>query len=157
MGAADEIIYGRSTFMVEMTQIARILRESDEYSLVVMDEVGRGTAVADGLAIAWAVIKELSMRKHKPFALISTHYPEIAELSADLPVLFLAAQVAETEEGLTFLYRIEQGVSDKAYGLEVAALAGVPPHVLSEASRVFQKLSSQDLFQRPEAKQMRLF
>jgi len=68
MGAADEIIYGRSTFMVEMTQIARILRESDEYSLVVMDEVGRGTAVADGLAIAWAVIKELSMRKHKPFA-----------------------------------------------------------------------------------------
>jgi len=157
MGAADEIIYGRSTFMVEMTQIARILRESDEYSLVVMDEVGRGTAVADGLAIAWAVIKELSMRKHKPFALISTHYPEIAELSADLPVLFLAAQVAETEEGLTFLYRIEQGVSDKAYGLEVAALAGVPPHVLSEASKVFQKLSSQDLFLRPEARQMRLF
>ncbi len=157
MGAADEIIYGRSTFMVEMTQIARILRESDEYSLVVMDEVGRGTAVADGLAIAWAVIKELSMRKRKPFALISTHYPEIAELSADLPVLFLAAQVAETEEGLTFLYRIEQGVSDKAYGLEVAALAGVPPHVLSEASKVFQKLSSQELFQKPEAKQMRLF
>jgi len=88
MGAADEIIYGRSTFMVEMTQIARILRESDEYSLVVMDEVGRGTAVADGLAIAWAVIKELSMRSISLSPLISTHYPEIAELSADLPVLF---------------------------------------------------------------------
>ncbi|WP_018963363.1 DNA mismatch repair protein MutS [Coprothermobacter platensis] len=157
MGAADEIIYGRSTFMVEMTQIARILRESDDYSLVVIDEVGRGTAVADGLAIAWAIVKELSLRKKKPFALISTHYPEIAELSADLPVRFLAAQVAETEEGLTFLYRIEEGVSDKAYGLQVAALAGIPQHVLKEADKVFQKLSNQELFEKPEAKQMRLF
>jgi DNA mismatch repair protein MutS len=157
MGAADEIIYGRSTFMVEMSQIARILRESDDYSLVVMDEVGRGTAVADGLAIAWAVVKELSLRKRKPFALISTHYPEIAELSADLPVRFLAAKVTETEEGLTFLYRIEDGISDKAYGLQVAALAGVPPHVLKEAEKVFQKLSAQEMFERPEAKQMRLF
>ncbi|NPV89088.1 DNA mismatch repair protein MutS [Coprothermobacteraceae bacterium] len=157
MGAADEIIYGKSTFMVEMTQVARILKESDESTLVVMDEIGRGTAVADGLAIAWAVVKDLALRKSKPFAMISTHYPEIAELSQNLPVLFLSARVEESKDGIRFLYRMEPGISDKAYGLEVAALSGVPDSVLSEARKLFEKLNSQERFWNVEDRQLRLF
>ena len=141
IGAADDIASGRSTFMVEMEELATILAEADEKSLVLLDEVGRGTSTFDGLAIAWAAFEELHARR--AYTLFATHYFELTELAERLPRaenLHVAAR--EEASGLVFYHQVLPGPASKAYGLEVARLAGVPPEVLERADRVFKALEA---------------
>ncbi|HWA78806.1 MAG TPA: DNA mismatch repair protein MutS, partial [Acetobacteraceae bacterium] len=134
VGAADDLARGRSTFMVEMTETAAILRQAGPASLVVVDEIGRGTATLDGLAIAWAVLEALhnSLRCRTIFA---THFHELARLSTELPRLRpLCMRVKEWRGGVTFLHEVAEGAAERSFGVTVAKLAGVPAPVVIRAA-----------------------
>ena len=133
IGAADNLARGRSTFMVEMTEAAVILNTATSRSLVVLDEIGRGTATYDGLALAWAVIEHLHQRI-RARTLFATHYHELTELADQLPgVRNLHVSVKEAGDQVIFLRKVEPGRADRSYGIEVARLAGLPLSVIERA------------------------
>jgi DNA mismatch repair protein MutS len=133
IGAQDDLAAGASTFLVEMMETAAILRHATPRSLIVLDEVGRGTGTDDGVAIARAVVEDLVHRVHAR-TLFATHYHTLAEESGALPgVQVASAAVAEEDGDVTFLHRITPGAMGKSYGIHVARLAGLPPHVLERA------------------------
>lgn len=139
IGAADNLARGRSTFLVEMSEVAAILHHATPSSLVLLDEVGRGTATFDGLSIAWAVVEHL--QKHtRARTLFATHYHELTELADLLPaVQNVHVSVKETPSEIIFLRRVEPGSADKSYGIEVARLAGLPKSVIERAREVLKK------------------
>jgi len=139
IGASDNLARGRSTFLVEMSEVAVILTQATPASLVLLDEVGRGTATFDGLSIAWAVVEHL--QKHiRARTLFATHYHELTELAELLPtVKNVHVSVKETPSEIIFLRRVEPGSADKSYGIEVARLAGLPRSVIERAREVLKK------------------
>ena len=139
IGAADNLARGRSTFLVEMTEVAAILNTATSSSLVLLDEVGRGTATFDGLSIAWAVVEHISSET-KARTLFATHYHELTELADLLPgIKNVHVSARETSTGIVFLKRVETGSADKSYGIEVARMAGLPPTVIARAREVLER------------------
>ena len=147
VGASDDLARGRSTFMVEMTETAAILHNATPRSLVLLDEIGRGTATFDGLSIAWAVAEHLhDSPEHAAKTLFATHYHELTELAERLPgARNYRIRVAERDGEVIFLYKIERGRASKSYGIEVARLAGLPPGVLARAREVLGRLERYEL------------
>jgi DNA mismatch repair protein MutS len=147
VGASDDLAGGRSTFMVEMTETAAILHNATPRSLVLLDEIGRGTSTFDGLSIAWAVAEHLhDSPEHAAKTLFATHYHELTELAERLPgAQNYQIRVAEREGAVIFLYKLERGRASKSYGIEVARLAGLPPSVLVRAHEVLTKLERYEL------------
>jgi DNA mismatch repair protein MutS len=144
VGAADDLARGRSTFMVEMVETAAILNQASERSLVILDEIGRGTATFDGLSIAWAAIEHLH-EHNRCRTLFATHYHELTALSAKLPRMFNATvRVKEWQGDVVFLHEVLPGSADRSYGIQVAKLAGLPPPVIARAKAVLAKLEAQD-------------
>jgi DNA mismatch repair protein MutS len=147
VGASDDLTRGRSTFMVEMTETAAILHSATPRSLVLLDEIGRGTATFDGLSIAWAVAEYLhDSPDHAAKTLFATHYHELTELAERLPGAQNYQITATEREGeVVFLHRLERGRASKSYGIEVARLAGLPPAVLANAREVLARLERYEL------------
>jgi DNA mismatch repair protein MutS len=145
VGAADDIARGRSTFMVEMVETAAILNQAGERSLVILDEIGRGTATFDGLSIAWATIEHLH-ESNRCRALFATHFHELTALAATLPRLFNATvRVKEWQGEVVFLHEVVPGAADRSYGIQVAKLAGLPAAVIERAKVVLATLEAEDL------------
>jgi DNA mismatch repair protein MutS len=137
IGAVDDLAGGRSTFMIEMEETATVLRAATDRSLVVLDEIGRGTSTHDGMAIAWAVAEYLLTGPVRPRAVVATHYHELAALADVHPqVTLLRATVEEGSEGIRFPHRVEPGAADRSFGIEVARLAGLPAVLLERARQV---------------------
>src|SRR5213075_1153198 len=144
VGAADDLARGRSTFMVEMVETAVILNQASERSLVILDEIGRGTATFDGLSIAWAAIEHLH-EQNRCRTLFATHYHELTALSGKLARLFNATvRVKEWHGDVVFLHEVIAGAADRSYGIQVAKLAGLPAAVIERAKLVLAQLESQD-------------
>jgi len=144
IGASDQLAKGQSTFMVEMTETARILNQTTSASLVILDEIGRGTSTRDGLALAEAIALFLrDLKGGAPRTLFATHYFEMTKLADDSRIQNLHVEVQEWEEQLHFLHRVAQGPADRSYGIQVARLAGLPKSVIQKAQRL--------LAQAPEA------
>jgi len=143
-GASDDIAQGRSTFLVEMGETAHILRHATARSLVVLDEVGRGTSTYDGMGLAWAVGEDLHNRVGAR-TLFATHFHELTGLADQLPGATNASlAVREKDEKVVFLYRLVDGGTDRSYGVQVARLAGVPDHVVERAREVMARLETTD-------------
>ncbi len=142
IGARDELARGNSTFMVEMTETANILHNVTSRSLVILDEIGRGTATYDGMSIAWSVIEYLhDLCEEKPLVLFATHYHELTALEERLPGLFnLSMAVEERRDGVQFLHQVRPGAADRSYGIEVARIAGLPRVVLKRAQEILERL-----------------
>ncbi|MBQ7200765.1 MAG: DNA mismatch repair protein MutS [Eubacterium sp.] len=146
VGASDDLTTGQSTFMVEMTEVANILRNATENSLIILDEIGRGTSTFDGLSIAWAVVEYITDKSRiGAKTLFATHYHELTELGGSLPgVKNYCIAVREDGDDVIFLRKITEGGADKSYGIQVAKLAGVPDEVLSRAREIADRLESKD-------------
>jgi DNA mismatch repair protein MutS len=143
IGAGDDLAGGRSTFMVEMTETANILHNATDRSLVLMDEIGRGTSTFDGLSLAWAVARQLAA-KTRAFTLFATHYFELTSLADEVPgVANVHLDATEHGEGLVFLHAVKEGPASRSYGLAVAQLAGVPREVIGAARRYLTALEAQ--------------
>jgi len=135
IGASDDLASGRSTFMVEMTEAAAILHEATDKSLVLMDEIGRGTSTFDGVALAFAIARHL-IEKNRSYTLFSTHYFELTHLAQDYPVCCnVHLDAVEHAHKIIFLHLVKDGPASQSYGVQVAALAGMPPAVVREARR----------------------
>lgn len=147
VGASDDLASGQSTFMVEMTEVANILRNATKNSLLVLDEIGRGTSTFDGLSIAWAVIEHISNSKLLGAkTLFATHYHELTELEGTMSgVNNYCIAVKEQGDDIVFLRKIVKGGADKSYGIQVAKLAGVPDSVIARAKELVEELSSADI------------
>ncbi len=147
VGASDDLASGQSTFMVEMTEVANILRNATKNSLLILDEIGRGTSTFDGLSIAWAVVEHISNPKLLGAkTLFATHYHELTELEGQLDsVNNYCIAVKEQGEDIVFLRKIVKGGADKSYGIQVAKLAGVPDSVLKRAREIVDELSKNDI------------
>ena len=144
VGAADDLARGRSTFMVEMVETAAILNQAGERALVILDEIGRGTATFDGLSIAWATIEHLHER-NRCRALFATHFHEMTALATRLPRLHNATmRVKEWQGDVVFLHEVVPGAADRSYGIQVAKLAGLPPSVIDRAKLVLAQLEAED-------------
>ncbi|MBV9401117.1 MAG: DNA mismatch repair protein MutS [Bryobacterales bacterium] len=163
IGAADNLARGRSTFMVEMTETAVILNTATARSLIVLDEIGRGTATYDGLALAWAVIEHIH-RHIRAKTLFATHYHELTELAAQLEgVRNLHVSVKESGDQILFLRRVEPGAADRSYGIEVARLAALPVTVIERARQILalhesaEHTVTEELAPRPAPMQIQLF
>jgi DNA mismatch repair protein MutS len=142
VGAADDLARGRSTFMVEMVETAAILNQATSRSLVILDEIGRGTSTFDGLSIAWAAIENLH-EKNQCRALFATHFHELTQLSKRLNRLHNATlKVAEYKGNVVFLHEVISGVADRSYGIQVAKLAGLPPAVVQRAAAILAELET---------------
>ena len=145
IGASDNIAQGQSTFYVEMSELAHILHTATERSLVILDEIGRGTSTYDGLSIAWAVCEHLTRPEKRIRTLFATHYHELTSLSEVLPGLRnLNVDVTETDGTIVFLHKIVEGSASRSYGIHVARLAGVPESVLVTAERKLGELEQLD-------------
>jgi DNA mismatch repair protein MutS len=144
IGASDNLARGRSTFMVEMTETAAILNTATPRSLILLDEIGRGTATYDGLAIAWAVIEYIHSTSRAK-TLFATHYHELTELDRLAGVKNFHVSVKETAGGIVFLRKVEPGPADRSYGIEVAKLAGLPPDVIVRAREVLHEHENAEL------------
>jgi DNA mismatch repair protein MutS len=140
VGASDDLASGRSTFMVEMVETATILNQATDRSLVILDEVGRGTATFDGMSIAWAVIEHLG-HNIRPLCLFATHYHELTTLQVPGLACY-TMRIKEWEGQIFFLHEVLAGQADRSYGLHVAALAGLPPAVIERAQEVLVGLES---------------
>lgn len=144
VGAADDLARGRSTFMVEMVETAAILNQAGRNALVILDEIGRGTATFDGLSIAWATIEHLNA-VNRCRALFATHYHELTTLAERLPrIANVTSAVREWKGDVVFLHEIVAGAADRSYGIQVARLAGLPPKVIERAKAVLRQLEEQD-------------
>ncbi|MFT7053509.1 MAG: DNA mismatch repair protein MutS [Psychromonas sp.] len=140
IGASDDLASGRSTFMVEMTETANILHNATKNSLVLMDEIGRGTSTFDGLSLAWACAEQLA-KKIQAYTLFATHYFELTTLPENIPELVnVHLDAVEHGDGIAFLHAVQEGAANKSYGLQVAALAGVPKEVLNNAKNKLRQL-----------------
>lgn len=136
IGAFDDLAAGQSTFMVEMIELAQILRQASSRSLVVLDEIGRGTSTYDGLSIAEAVVERLQEPAHQPLTMFATHYHELTELVASYPnIQNCSLAVKESADGIIFLHTVIDRPADQSYGIQVARLAGIPEDVIAKASR----------------------
>ena len=147
VGASDDLASGQSTFMVEMTEVANILRNATNKSLLILDEIGRGTSTFDGLSIAWAVVEHISnTRLLGAKTLFATHYHELTELEGIINgVNNYCIAVKENGDDIVFLRRIVRGGADKSYGIQVAKLAGVPESVIARAKELVEELVASDL------------
>jgi DNA mismatch repair protein MutS len=144
VGAADDLARGRSTFMVEMVETAAILNQAGPRSLVILDEIGRGTATFDGLSIAWAAIEYLH-DANRARAMFATHFHELTALSERLPRLRnVTVRVKEWRGEVVFLHEIVAGAADRSYGIQVAKLAGLPASVVARARGVLDQLEETD-------------
>ena len=142
VGASDDLAFGQSTFMVEMSEVAHILANATDRSLVILDEIGRGTSTFDGLSIAWAVVEHLS-NKYKAKTLFATHYHELTELEGVLDgVKNYKIAVKEVDDNVVFLRKIVRGGANKSFGIEVARLAGVPQAILDRAKEISVNLEA---------------
>ena len=150
VGASDDLASGQSTFMVEMTEVANILRNATKDSLLILDEIGRGTSTFDGLSIAWAVVEYISNpRLLGAKTLFATHYHELTELEGKLPnVNNYCIAVREDGDNIVFLRKIVKGGADKSYGIQVARLAGVPDSVIERAKELAVELDSNDILEK---------
>jgi DNA mismatch repair protein MutS len=144
VGAMDHLARGQSTFLVEMTELANILRHATDQSLVILDEIGRGTSTYDGLAIAWSVCEYLHNSRHRrPLTLFATHYHELTDLETPLPRLRnFSVAVDESGDRIVFLYRIVPGHTDRSYGIHAAELAGVPRVAVERAREILAALEA---------------
>lgn len=147
VGASDDLASGQSTFMVEMTEVANILRNATRNSLLILDEIGRGTSTFDGLSIAWAVVEHISNTKLLGAkTLFATHYHELTELEGKLTgVNNYCIAVKEKGDDIVFLRKIIKGGADKSYGIQVAKLAGVPDTVIERAKELAEELTNADI------------
>ena len=147
VGASDDLASGQSTFMVEMTEVANILRNATSKSLLILDEIGRGTSTFDGLSIAWAVVEYISDNKLLGAkTLFATHYHELTELEGKIHnVNNYCIAVKEKGDDIVFLRKIVKGGADKSYGIQVAKLAGVPDVVITRAKEIVEELSDEDI------------
>jgi DNA mismatch repair protein MutS len=147
VGASDDLASGQSTFMVEMTEVANILNNATPDSLLILDEIGRGTSTYDGLGIAWAVVEYIATnRRLGSRTLFATHYHELTELEGKIPgVKNYCIAVKEHGENIVFLRRIVRGGADRSYGVQVARLAGIPKPVLTRAAELVEELSGADI------------
>jgi len=151
VGAADDLAGGRSTFMVEMTESANILHNATERSLVLMDEVGRGTSTFDGLALAWAIARQL-LERNKSLTLFATHYFEMTRLALEYKeAANIHLDAVEHKDAIVFLHAVEEGPASQSYGLQVAQLAGVPKAVIRNARKYLQMLEDASLMQRGQS------
>jgi DNA mismatch repair protein MutS len=142
IGAADDLAGGRSTFMVEMTEAANILNNATAQSLILLDEIGRGTSTFDGLSLAWAMARDIATRV-RAFTLFATHYFELTTLATEVEgCANVHLDATEHGEGIVFLHAVKDGPADRSYGLQVAQLAGVPVSVIGEARRYLEALES---------------
>ena len=154
VGAADDLARGRSTFMVEMVEAAAILHQATERSLVILDEIGRGTATWDGLAIAWATLERLH-DVNRSRALFATHYHELGALASKLPALAPhVMRVKEWKGDVRFLHEVAPGAADRSYGIQVAKLAGLPADVVARAEQVLAELESSEVSGRAAAQRL---
>ena len=147
IGASDDLASGQSTFMVEMTEVANILENATSNSLLILDEIGRGTSTYDGLSIAWAVIEYINDKGklgcRTPFA---THYHELTELEEKLHgIKNYCVSVRKKGNDIIFLRKLMRGGADKSYGVEVAGLAGIPANVLERAKMILEELDEADI------------
>lgn len=159
VGASDELAKGNSTFMVEMNETANILNNATEKSLIILDEIGRGTSTYDGLSIAWAVVEDLhgaiavedpSGHGHRfaergPRTLFATHYHELTQIERQLKrVANFRVAVKEWNDQIVFVRQVVPGAADRSYGIQVARLAGIPQCVIDRAKQVLEKLEADD-------------
>ncbi len=153
VGASDDLASGQSTFMVEMNEVANILRNATSNSLLILDEIGRGTSTFDGLSIAWAVIEHISNRKLLGAkTLFATHYHELTELEGKMNnVNNYCIAVKECGDDIVFLRKIIKGGADRSYGIQVAKLAGVPDMVIDRAKEIVEQLSDNDITQKVQS------
>ena len=153
VGASDDLASGQSTFMVEMNEVANILRNATSRSLLILDEIGRGTSTFDGLSIAWAVIEHISNRKLLGAkTLFATHYHELTELEGKMNnVNNYCIAVKECGDDIVFLRKIVKGGADKSYGIQVAKLAGVPDMVIDRAKEIVEQLSDNDITEKVQS------
>jgi DNA mismatch repair protein MutS len=143
IGASDDLTSGRSTFMVEMTETANILHHATENSLILMDEVGRGTSTFDGLALAWAIAEHMA-QKIQGYCLFATHYFELTTLSEQFSnTINIHLNAIEHQDRIVFLHQVQEGPASQSYGLQVAALAGVPDNVIEIAKQRLTQLENQ--------------
>lgn len=150
IGASDDLASGRSTFMVEMTEASAILHGSTEHSLVLMDEIGRGTSTFDGLALAFAIARHL-LEKNRCLTLFSTHYFELTRLNGDYPECAnVHLDAVEHAHRIVFLHAVEEGPASQSYGIEVAALAGIPGSVIRDAKRRLRALENREVGAGPQ-------
>ena len=145
VGASDDIATGMSTFMVEMEESANILRNATHRSLILLDEIGRGTSTFDGISIAWASAEYIN-RRLKAKTLFATHYHELTELALTTEGIFNAHMVVrEWNDEVIFLRKVMPGMADKSYGIQVARLAGIPPEIIGRAKEVLANLEKEEL------------
>jgi DNA mismatch repair protein MutS len=150
IGASDDLAGGRSTFMVEMTETANILNNATSQSLVLLDEIGRGTSTFDGLSLAWACAKQL-LEKNRSYTLFATHYFELTRLVEEFKqVANVHLDAAEHENGIVFLHQVQEGAANQSYGLQVAQLAGIPKSVVAAAKRKLTQLEKQNIDAGPQ-------
>ncbi len=150
IGASDDLAGGRSTFMVEMTETANILHNATAHSLVLLDEIGRGTSTFDGLALAWAVAKQLLEKNHS-YTLFATHYFELTRIVEEFKqAANVHLDAVEHDKGIVFLHSVEEGPASQSYGLQVAQLAGIPKSVVTAAKRKLMQLEQQNLTSGPQ-------
>lgn len=146
IGASDNLAQGESTFMVEMIETAQILHSATEKSLLILDEVGRGTSTFDGVSIAWAICEYLAKGSRRPRTLFATHYHELTQLEDQFPgVINFNITVRETKDGIIFLRKVVKGGSDRSYGIHVARLAGIPKEVTERAETILKVLESESV------------
>ncbi|RLG11989.1 DNA mismatch repair protein MutS, partial [Candidatus Pacearchaeota archaeon] len=151
VGAGDELVRGKSTFMVEMSECSYILKNATSRSLVILDEVGRGTSTYDGLSLAWAIAEYLYEKKI--FTLLATHYFELTDLAKLYSgIKNYHVSVKEWGEEIIFLYKVIEGATNESYGIEVAKLAGIPQKVIDRAKEILYKLEERNLKQPSEIK-----
>jgi DNA mismatch repair protein MutS len=150
IGAADDLASGRSTFMVEMTEAAAILHGATDKSLVLMDEIGRGTSTFDGLALAFAIARHL-IERNRAYTLFSTHYFELTRLAQDYPECAnVHLDAVEHGHRIVFLHTVEDGPASQSYGIQVAALAGIPGSVVRDAKRRLVQLENREVAAGPQ-------
>jgi DNA mismatch repair protein MutS len=150
IGASDDLAGGRSTFMVEMTETANILNNATSQSLVLLDEIGRGTSTFDGLSLAWACAKQL-LEKNRSYTLFATHYFELTRLVEEFKqVANVHLDAAEHQNGIVFLHQVQEGAANQSYGLQVAQLAGIPKSVVAAAKRKLMQLEKQNIDAGPQ-------
>ncbi|PKM96131.1 MAG: DNA mismatch repair protein MutS [Firmicutes bacterium HGW-Firmicutes-1] len=155
VGASDDLASGQSTFMVEMTEVANILRNATKDSLIILDEIGRGTSTFDGLSIAWAVVEYIVGNTLGAKSLFATHYHELTELEGTIDgVVNYCISVKEKGDDIIFLRKIIPGGADKSYGIQVAKLAGVPENVIIRAKEILQELTDADIATHTNSKKL---
>jgi DNA mismatch repair protein MutS len=145
VGASDDLAHGQSTFMVEMSEVSNILKNATENSLLILDEIGRGTSTYDGLSIAWSVVEYIT-KKIKAKTLFATHYHELSELEDKIDsIKNFRILIKESGDKITFLRKIVEGSVDKSYGIQVANLAGLPVEVINRAKEIIAQLEESDI------------